>query len=261
MPNMKRLFLTLLLPVCLAAYGQLPLPAVPSTLTAPRDRADYIATHFYDGMDWNDAAMSGPDAVMQSWADFLSVLPHATPDTAIVAIYDFMHTVPPSQADYVNGLAEGYLYAIDSEMYNETFYLAALDGLATDPLLDETAAGLYRLRHDYLARYAPGCEITGLMVSPLDGGSQFDICEAAGKAAEVMLLFYDPDCDDCHEAMHTLSTDPDWIARRQSGQLLVVIAEITDEVEDRFPILAVPSIYMLDGATLTIKSRNLPLSK
>ncbi|MDE6403988.1 MAG: DUF5106 domain-containing protein, partial [Muribaculaceae bacterium] len=113
---MKRLVLTLLLPVCLMAYGQLPLPVVPGTLTAPRDRADYIVTHFYDGMDWNDPSMTGPDAMMQDWANFLSVMPHATPATAVTAIRDFMKTVPAGRADSFNGLAEGSLFAIASEM-------------------------------------------------------------------------------------------------------------------------------------------------
>lgn len=258
---MKRLVLTLLLPVCLAAYGQLPLPALPDTLTVPRDRADYIVTHFYDAMDWNDPSMTGPDAMMQDWANFLSVMPHARPGVAVTAIRDFMKTVPAGRADYFNGLAEGYLFAIDSEMYDESLYLAALDGLASNPLLAADVAAACRSRHDYLARYAPGSTVAALNVSSLDGKSQFDIAAAAGRADEVMLLFYDPDCEDCHEAMNTLATDPDWLARQRSGRLLVVIAEITDEVEERFPILAVPSIYMLDGATLTIKSRNLPLTK
>ena len=243
------------------AYGQLPLPRVPGTLRTPRERADYIVTHFYDGMNWNDPSMTSADAMMQDWANYLSVMPHATPDTAVTAIRDFMKSVPAEHTDRFNSMAEGYLFAIDSEMYDESLYLAALDGLASNTLLANNVAAAYRSRHDYLARYAPGSTVADLTVSSLDGKSQFDIADAAGRADEVMLLFYDPDCEDCHEAMNTLATDPDWLARQRSGRLLVVIAEITDEVEERFPILAVPSIYMLDGATLTVKSRNLPLQQ
>lgn len=258
---MKHLVINLLLPVCLTAYGQLPLPAVPGTLQTPRERADYIAAHFYDGIDWNDPSMASADATMQDWANYLSIMPHATPDSAVAAIKRFMTSIPPQQADNFNSLAEGYLFAVDSEMYNETLYLAALDGLASNPRLAPDVAAAYRSRYDYLARYAPGCTVDSLTVSSLDGKSQFDISEVAGRADEVMLLFYDPDCDDCHEAINALTNGLDWIARQSSGRLLVVIAQITDEVDERFPILAVPSIYMLDGATLTIKSRNLPLQQ
>lgn len=251
----------MLLPVYLIVNGQLPLPTIPGSLTSPKDRANYVATHFYDSMNWNDTTMNSNREVMQSWANFLSILPIADIDTARTALTSFMNSIPASKAEYISDLADGYLYAIDSEMYNETFYLTALSGLANNPSLSKAQQEMYQSRHEYLARNAPGDIVSDISVQELYGErNDFSIMTLAGKFPTVMLLFYDPDCEDCHETMQTLSTDPHWVQMCQSGQLKIVIAEITEQIEEQFPILTVPSIYILDGNDLHIISRNMPLN-
>ena len=60
---------------------ELPLPAIPDSLTVPERRAAYVAMHFWDAMDWKDHARSLDTAfVEQNFANYLTVLPLA--DTA-----------------------------------------------------------------------------------------------------------------------------------------------------------------------------------
>ena len=40
-----------------------------------------------------------------------------------------------------------------------------------------------------------------------------------------------------------------------NGELYIATVRITDDVEEIYPILSVPSIYMIDGSTLTVLSR------
>lgn len=240
--------------------GQLSLPSVPSTLRCPADRADYIAAHFYDGMDWGNPALTDSRAMMQDWANFLSVLPHChdrVRDSVIVAT---MHRLPASMIPVYAEMADGYLFATDSELCDETTYLKVMKGLSTNKNIDKTYKSVIDTRLDFLLKNAPGMVATDIEVEIVaQGDTRQQLSALIDKAPEILIVFYDPECEDCHETLETLRTDPSWAQRQSRGDLLVVKAEITEETDTLYPILTVPSLYLLDGHTLTVKKRNLPL--
>ena len=262
MPDMNRrcLIIILLLLVGLHAYGQLPLPQLPSTLTRPADRADYLAVHFYDGMDWNDPVMTSSENMMQDWANFLSVLPHCSPDGRDSAIVSIVHSIPVSLVPVYADMADGYLFATDSELCDEVAYLKVLKALSTHPAVDEAYRSGQVSRLEYLSKCAPGTKAADIMVESLDGADTYSLGSLDGAAQEILLVFYDPDCDDCHVVLDELANGIGWKSLIASGRLLVVKAEITDETDSLYPILTVPSLYLLSGTGLEVKIRNIPLS-
>lgn len=251
--------ITLLLLGSLTAHGQLPLPQVPATLTRPADRADYIAAHFYDAMDWNDPAMTAPDALMQAWADYLSVLPHCSPAVRDSALTAFIHSVPPTYIPRYAELAEGYLFATDSELCDEATYLKALAALVSHPQIAEADRLTLSGRLDYLSPAAPGTVVAADTGVQLLDDSPATLGSVAGRTPLVLIVFFDPDCDDCHHALDTLTYDPVWTAWQTDGTLTVVKSRITDDTDATFPIFTVPALYLLDATTLTVLSRNMPL--
>lgn len=238
------------------AYGQLPLPAIPARLTQPADRADYLASHFYDSMDWENPSMTAGDNLMQDWANFLSVLPHCSATARDSIITATINAIPgrfvPTYAD----LADGYLFATDSELCDETTYLKVLAALSSHPSIDPAYRSALDSRYKYLSKCAPGTPATDITVETLDDSDTCPLSDLKDKAPNILIVFYDPDCDDCHETLATLSTDPGWTSLQQSGKLHVVKAMITDELDSLYPILNVPSLYLLAGSTLTVLSRN-----
>ena len=61
---------------------ELPLPEVPAGMTAPEERASYILSRFWDGMDFTDTLRSHNRPFMeQNFVNFLSLFPHARPKT------------------------------------------------------------------------------------------------------------------------------------------------------------------------------------
>lgn len=264
-----RLITILLLLAGFRAYGQLPLPTIPSTLTTPADRAAYLASHFYDAMDWNNTAMTTDENLMQDWANFLSVLPHCTDTARDTIITNTIHRFPADRLPAYADMADGYLFATDSELSDETTYLKVLAALVTHPYIDADYRSALDSRLSYLSRCAPGTTAADIPVEPagindtttnITPLTQLPITHSQLPIPKyILIVFYDPDCEDCHEALATLATDPQWTTPQRDGTLLVVKAEITDDLDNLYPILTVPSLYLLDAPTLTILTRNLPL--
>ena len=73
---MKRIILIISAAIVLCAGAkELALPTVPASLRVPSMRADYIATHFWDSIDWADTMAVDPMQVSQNVANYLSVFP------------------------------------------------------------------------------------------------------------------------------------------------------------------------------------------
>ena len=79
---MKQLFIIATFVVgILSAMGQttFPLPAVPDTLTTRTDRANYLALHYWDNIDFNDSTLIGNEDISeQGFCNFISIMPYVT---------------------------------------------------------------------------------------------------------------------------------------------------------------------------------------
>lgn len=243
------------------ACGQLPLPTVPSTLTVPSLRADYIATHFYDGMNWNDTSMTSSNAVMQDWANFLSVLPHCNDSVAKSALYNFLVSVPSQFITTYADMADGYLFATDSELCNEIRYLEAMNALIDNQNIDPNLKSALSVRYDYLSQSAPGKVAPDITVESLDNSNLTQLNSIETTAPYILIVFYDPECEDCHELLDTLSNSPYWIKRRSENAITIVKSQIDDDTDSIYPIFTVPSLYLIDSASRAIVVRNIPIEQ
>ena len=260
---MKRILSIVLffLPVCLNTFGQLPLPKVPSSLTDPLKRADYIALHFYDEMDWDNWSNIDEENLLQDWANFLSVLPHCTHEGREAAIHELTNSLPADAIETFSNMAEDYLTMPESELFDEPTFIMILRSLASSPATSKAMASAFTARCEYLERALPGTTAPDINTGTLQGalGLEEDetsmLSDLTGVAEQIMILFYDPECEDCHARMEYLLEDAATQLKIKNGELYIATVRITDETEEIYPILSVPSIYMLDGATLRVLSR------
>lgn len=251
----------LLLPVGFKALGQLPLPEIPTTITEPTKRADYLALHFYDAMESGSWDNQDEHEMLQDWANFLSVLPHCSDAGRREAVNKLFRTIPASAIETYANMAEDYLSSPDSELFDEPTYMLVLKALESSPSVSKPQATAYKARREYLSRALPGTTAPDIKVGTLQGAlgleeDEFiELADLVGTAKQIQIVFYDPDCEDCHARMEYLLDDSETQSRETSGDLRIVTVRITDEVEEIYPILSVPSIYILDGATLKVLSR------
>lgn len=200
--------------------AELPLPSVPATLTQPAERAAYVLTHFWDAMDFGDATLCRNEKFMtQTLVNFLSVFPYTDETTRRQAVRSL---IAAASADndataFIEQLAETYLYEPESPMYNEDYYIIFLE--------EGLAAGVYdrditSRRLEIACKNRRGSCAADFAYTGRDGVAR-RLFEA--PATDILLFFYDPDCDHCMETAAQLSAD-NGINRRIADGLLTVIA-------------------------------------
>lgn len=59
------------------------MPAIPQMMTAPEQRADFLAKHYWDNVNFADTNyIHHPEVTEQAWADYCDLLNHVPLETA-----------------------------------------------------------------------------------------------------------------------------------------------------------------------------------
>lgn len=110
----------------LCAQDNFPYPTVPSQLKTPKERAEYVVRHYWDGINFNDTTLiHQPGMIEQGFVNFIDLLPRL----GILekeGISNFAQSAfGKNQAydQYMHELAERYLYTASSPMRNDTLYI------------------------------------------------------------------------------------------------------------------------------------------
>lgn len=264
---------SLLLPFLASAAipVELPLPVVPDSLREPSQRADYVISHFYDALDFNSPESRDTASVEQNLVNFISLFPHASsPEVIERSVADLIGRAPSDQRELILVSAEKYLYDTESPMVNDEYYIPFAKAAAPSSPLHE-----YQLAQCMLNR--PGTTAADFALTLIDG-SQSTLSGALGSD-RTLLIFYDPDCDTCHEVMAKVSVKSDVV----SGAVKVVAVAIGDdagqwrsdaaglpqqwviarpaddvEVDEIYSIRGFPTILMLDGRG-TVVAKNVAI--
>lgn len=254
-----------------AASVELPLPVIPAKLTSPEERADYLAMHFWDAMDWQDRSIALDSAfIEQNFANYLSGLPYTTDaglNKAVSALLDRVRDAGSKQLDFFYDVATRYLYKQDSPLRYERAFLAFADwAIAADYNADRAKYHKSDILHN-----APGSEAPDFSYE-LSAGGKSTLHSLRG--CPLLLMFYEPDCDQCAEAERVLSHSEDLRNAINAGQLKVLAVYVGDKRElwkkhagslpadwivgiDRekridedelYNIRATPSFYLIDPA-------------
>lgn len=201
---MRRLLLTLLAaPLLCAATVELPLPAVPSELRTPHERAAYVAEHFYDSLSPADARSRAH--AEQNFANFASVLPFvdsaALRSAAASALhrYDADADIRAMFADVV----QHYLFDLHSPVRNHAAYEVFLELELSRGGMSETDSTRAAWMLEMMRLCKPGTPAPDFEYTGRDGRAH-RLSDHFGR--RFLLMFYDPDCTDCADAIVRLRT-------------------------------------------------------
>lgn len=277
-----------------AAPQELPLPEVPALITAPTDRADYVAARFWAELDFNDTSLSLDTAFMeQNFANFTTVLPVASERGRRTAMDSLVAraTVNADALAYLAEVAEKYLYDPNSPLRDDDSYIAFAEALDASAAVGEWVKARPALLASRLRKNRPGSRAADFAFTTPDGRRMrltafADKSDRSDKAA-IMLVFFDPECPTCNETLHRLAgservadavaagalrvlavyppeednLSEDWAdyAAKLPATWTTGIITDRDAFGERYALPALPSIYLLDGG-LTVMARDLTLA-
>ncbi len=246
----------------------LELPAIPATITDREARADYLLAHFWDALDFTDTRLSLDTAFMeQSFANFVSLFPHAGREGVDGGMRRLVERASACReaSAFVMAVAEKYLADPNSPLRDEDAYIsyaeAALRGAGLTDV--ETARMRYLLEGARMNR--PGSVAADFGYERPDG-SRGRLQEYVAAHGRTLLLFYDPDCENCKGVIESLRSGgaedwsviavyPDgdrtlWLDRAGEMPAGWEIGMDDGTIEERglYRLPALPSIYLIDEA-------------
>lgn len=184
------------------------LPMAGQTLV--EQRADSItATYWAASHDAACCTATATDSARQQSlvaeqrvVDFLALLPHATDGGRQVAVdrWVTMASRHDSCLLLMADLAEKYLFDQESPMRNEQLYMVVLQRLATTPHIAVATRSRHQLER--LRRNAVCTTAADFTFVTADG--QRHSLHTTATDRQLLLVFYDPDCHQCRDALFTL---------------------------------------------------------
>lgn len=197
--------------------------SVPDTLKTTFDRANYLVAHYWDFFDFSDTTcIHHPEVTDQAFSNYLSILPYASKKVEEKANMQLLTNAKkqPKVFDYFTMLFEKYLYEPNSPLFNEEFYIPVLQYLLTLPDLEYARRQNCEFRLKMSLKNRVGTK-----------AANFDYLDAEGKKQtlwgmpndrDILLIFFDPDCDHCVETLAKLRTEPHMMIKSMQGKLSVL---------------------------------------
>lgn len=188
---------------------ELPLPVPPSDMTIPAERADFIISHFWDAMDFSNPSMAEDhDFIEQNFVNYINLFPHANQKKIPASLKSFLNAADtnPKSAEFIYALADKYLMTKDSPMRNEGYHILFLENAINSQSISEAdriRAG-YRLESELKNR--PGTKAPDFRFVDRDGES--GSLSRLNNDNNILLIFYDPDCNHCMETIDIIKTLP-----------------------------------------------------
>ena len=262
---------------------EFPYPQIPSMMTEPQQRATYLLMHYWDNVDFKDMKLVANDDFMeQGFVNYLSVLPIVDALTAERSVEAMMKRAEVNGVAYKKlvNIAEKYLFEPNSPMVSDEMYIMFLNQVLKTSVLSKVEKSRFEYQHRVVMKNRVGSVATDFIYMDKDGktGSLHQL-----KAEETLLVFYDPECDNCAEIIEKLRYDRRLNSKIMSGKLRVLavyagdnralweqhlakmptnwlVGRAVSKIQPLglYVLRAMPAIYLLDKDKKVLKKEAVP---
>ncbi|MHC1781070.1 MAG: DUF5106 domain-containing protein [Bacteroidales bacterium] len=200
---------------------------VPTIITDPLQRENYISEHFWNGFNFKDSAhlnlTSRIDSYYMEYLGHLYSSDEATAKRSAKSFTDSILTGDAAVRDYFLKIIELSLYDPNSTYRNETLYIWILEVLTESSNLDKHIIERYREQLDLALKNRPG---TIAMDFEYTTNKSKTGTIHKTKGEYILLFFYDPECQTCQRAIEFLKENE---SIKKMGSRLVKLAMYTGE--------------------------------
>lgn len=255
---------------------EFPFPEIPATLTEPEARKSYLLTHYWDKFSFADTTLvNNRDVTEQGFVNFIALLLDGTTpeELARESLKNWCAGfVGKDHARRVlTKTADDYLFNPNSPFYNEALYGLYLETMLGVLPQTDAVRSSYQFKLELVRRNNVGDKATDFTYY-LPDGTRRTLATTSVKNDRLLLVFYDPECESCHEVLRKMAADRELAAAVRAGKVsvLAVYTEgndgawrkaLSDMPEgwttgtDReavkqgalYDLKAMPSLYLLDG--------------
>lgn len=254
-----------------------PFPEIPATLTEPEARKSYLLTHYWEQFDFADTTLvNNRDVTEQGFVNFIALLADGTTPEELTReslenwCAGFVGKEHARQV--LTQTADSYLFNPNSPFYNEALYGMYLEALLGKLPKTDAMRSAYRFKLELVRRNNVGDKATDFTYYQPDG-TRCTLATTPVKNDRLLLMFYDPECESCHEVLLQMAADTALAEAVRAGKLsvLAVYTEGNEEAwrkalpdmpecwtvgTDReavktgalYDLKAMPSLYLLDGS-------------
>lgn len=189
---------------------------------------------FWDNVDFiNPAIVSESALIEQKFADFAALLAGADPELRDYSVRRLLARAAASESAYsrILEIAEHYLFDPASPMYSEEDYIPFMEYRLAHPKLGKEPENVEKLEYslDMAGKNTPGSQAPDFSFETRSG--QMRSLMQPGSKAEILLIFYGPDCERCAEAVGRLRHNVDIAKAIAGGELRVVLVYPGDDRE------------------------------
>lgn len=239
-----------------------PFPEIPAVLAQAEERKEYLLEHFWDSFDFSDPLLiNNREISEQGLANQLSLLADETvPEEWKVKSIDNLCTGMEGH-EHARGVfmqwIKNYLYNPNSPFYNEPLYSIYLQRMLGSRVLDEAGKSSLEFQLKLLERNLPGAKAENF-VYYLPDGSRATLYKTYVKGEFLLLVFYDPDCPNCHKTLKEITMDRELSGKAAAGEL-TVLAVYTEGDEDiwRNSLADMPGEWLIGNDRQTVKENAL----
>lgn len=184
------------------------LPEIPSILTSPEARADFLVNHYWDNVDFTKAINpNNKDVIEQAWVDYCDVLNYVPLITAQKVMKSTVAGINSNKQNlnFITDLAEKYLYNPNSPMRNEEFYIPVLEAMIESSLLSQTEKIAPKAKLQLAQKNRIGTQAADFTYTLASGKQQ----TLYNTSAEYILVYFNnPGCHACLETIMQLKHAP-----------------------------------------------------
>lgn len=269
-----RLFTLFVLWACTLVQAQaqqsFPYPAIPDTLRSVEQRAGYLSEHYWDNYNFADTLLlKSKEVTEQGFVNFIDILNRFNLDNASkgvahkdiaqkgitrkditqqgiaqkditqqgIACFTRKAFSNAAAKERFENLIEHYFEDQLSPVRNDRVYLIFLEEMKNSPCFDETEKERIAFKIKTTNKNLPG-DIAINFKFKDENGKEHQLSDY--KDQKVILYFYDPDCENCHEVSA-------WLKQQTIPADIKVLKMIADNhISYIYSLKNMPTIFLLD---------------
>jgi len=173
------------------------LPEIPMILSSEKDRAEYMALHYWEKYDFTDTLyISNSKKIENIYGNFLQILPHIPEQKAKEALTGLMDASSVNNKVFLFfiNLTQKYLYDPNSPFRNDELYIPVLRYLIASPKLQDIYKTRYQFQLDNALKNRPG-NIASDFSYTLKSGKKHKMHDI--RSSYTLLYFNNPGCHEC----------------------------------------------------------------